>query len=182
MAILGVKSKPYGRPLSTVFGSPGKTASYLMDDDNDPILQDLRTLDYRYVRFYFHLLKDKFLLCNGWKDPVWTDVRAIRAGVDSEEKSHRDVVFGGNLIDIEQKSMFRLLVDEVSILRLAVQDSMTDETQVFHPFYVFQIASLILWSMDEYYYYAVAIFLMSFGSIATTLIETRSVGKVGNGG
>jgi hypothetical protein len=29
--------------------------------------------------------------------------------------------------------------------------------------------------MDEYYYYAVAIFLMSFGSIATTLVETRSV-------
>jgi cation-transporting P-type ATPase 13A2 len=34
---------------------------------------------------------------------------------------------------------------------------------------------LILWSLDEYYYYAIAIFLMSVGSIATTLIETRSV-------
>lgn len=49
--------------------------------------------------------------------------------------------------------------------------------QVFHPFYVFQIASLILWSLDQYYYYAVAIFLMSFGSIVTTLIETRSVSQ-----
>lgn len=48
---------------------------------------------------------------------------------------------------------------------------------MFHPFYVFQVASLILWSLDEYYYYAVVIFLISAGSIITTLIETRSVGS-----
>jgi hypothetical protein len=47
--------------------------------------------------------------------------------------------------------------------------------KAFHPFYVFQIASLILWSMDEYYYYAAAIFLISVFSITTTVIETRSV-------
>jgi hypothetical protein len=46
---------------------------------------------------------------------------------------------------------------------------------VLHPFYVFQIASLVLWSIDTYYYYAACIFLMSVGSIAATLIETRSV-------
>ncbi|KAK3325625.1 hypothetical protein B0H66DRAFT_616280 [Apodospora peruviana] len=160
ISILQVDSKPYGRVLSTVFGAPEKMTSYLLEDDPDPILRDLRTLNYRYVRFYYHPLKDKFLLCNGWKDPLWSDLRAIRVGIDQEEKSHRDVVFGDNLIDIEQKSIFRLLVDEV-----------------FHPFYVFQIASLILWSLDQYYYYAVAIFLMSFGSIVTTLIETRSTMK-----
>lgn len=114
MSILTVDSKPYGRVLSTVFGAPSKMTSYFGDEDPDPILRDLRTLDYRYVRFYFHPLKDKFQLCNGWKDPLWSDVRAIRAGIDQEEKSHRDVVFGNNLIDIEQKSIFRLLVDEVS--------------------------------------------------------------------
>ncbi|EHA57052.1 hypothetical protein MGG_06925 [Pyricularia oryzae 70-15] len=157
MAILDVQSRPYGRSLSTVFGQPGKLSAYALEEDSDPILTELRVVDYRYVRFYFQPLRDKFMLCYGWKDPNWTDVHSIRTGIDSEEKSHRDLVFGTNLIDIEQKSMFRLLVDEV-----------------FHPFYVFQIASLILWSMDEYYYYATAIFLMSFGSITTTLIETRA--------
>ncbi|KAK3686010.1 hypothetical protein B0T22DRAFT_410822 [Podospora appendiculata] len=160
MSILTIDSEPYGRALSSVFGAPGKLDSYMLDEDQDPILTDLRMLNYRYVRFYFHPLKDKFFICNGWKDPSWSDVRAVRAGIDSEEKTHRDVVFGKNLIDIEDKPIFRLLVDEV-----------------FHPFYVFQIASLILWSVDEYYYYAVAIFLMSFGSIVTTLIETRSTMK-----
>lgn len=51
-----------------------------------------------------------------------------------------------------------------------------NKLKAFHPFYIFQIASLILWSLDEYYYYAVAIFLISVFSISTTVIETRSVG------
>ena len=37
--------------------------------------------------------------------------------------------------------------------------------------------SLILWSLDEYYYYAVCIFIISMVSITTTLIETRSVSQ-----
>ncbi|KAK3297543.1 uncharacterized protein B0H64DRAFT_339399 [Chaetomium fimeti] len=160
MATLNVDSRPYERSLSTVFGSPGKMASYSMDEDQDPIVRHLRMIDYRYVRLFFHPIKDKFLLCAGWKDPLWSNVRDIRVGIDGEEKAHRDVVFGDNLIDIEEKSVFRLLVDEV-----------------FHPFYVFQIASLLLWSLDEYYYYAIAIFVISVGSITTTLIETKSTMK-----
>ncbi|KAK1997065.1 ATPase [Colletotrichum falcatum] len=157
-AVMDVDKKLYGRPMSTIFGSGEK--SYAMDDEYDPIIAELRMLNYRYVRLYFNQQKDKFVMFNGWVDPNWTDPRAVRAGIDSDEKGLREVVFGNNLIDIEQKSIPQLLVDEV-----------------FHPFYVFQIASLILWSLDEYYYYAVAIFLMSFGSIATTLIETRATMK-----
>lgn len=47
--------------------------------------------------------------------------------------------------------------------------------QVVHPFYVFQIASIILWSLDDYYYYAFCIALISFASIASTLIDTKRV-------
>lgn len=43
------------------------------------------------------------------------------------------------------------------------------------PVYIFQVASLVLWSLDEYYYYAVCIFLISVFSIGTTVIETKSV-------
>jgi hypothetical protein len=48
-------------------------------------------------------------------------------------------------------------------------------SQVLHPFYVFQIASIILWTIDDYYYYAFAIALISVSSIASTLIETKRV-------
>lgn len=113
MAILDVKRQPYDRSLSTVFGAPEKMFAQLLEDDSDPIMNELQTLDYRYVRFYFHPLKDKFIACNGWKDPAWTRVRTLRTGIDGDEKDERERVFGPNLIDIEQKSITRLLVDEV---------------------------------------------------------------------
>ena len=117
----------------------------------------LRFLDYRYIRFVFHPLKDKFVLNNNFKDPTWKEVRSIRSGLDSDERHKRGQVFGKNLINIEQKTIPQLLFDEA-----------------FHPFYVFQIASLILWSLDQYYYYATCIFLISVISITTTLLDTRA--------
>ena len=48
-------------------------------------------------------------------------------------------------------------------------------SQVIHPFYVFQIASIILWSLDDYYYYAFCIALISVVSIVTTLVDTKKV-------
>ncbi|KAK7220141.1 hypothetical protein V2G26_008144 [Clonostachys chloroleuca] len=160
MAILDVRSVYYGRPLSSVFGMSEKMFSDGFDDETDPIIDDLRTLDYRYVRLCFHPVEDKFVLSSGWKDPEWTDVRVLRSGLDTDEKGIREVLFGNNLIDIEQKPMSQLLVDEV-----------------LHPFYIFQIASLILWSLDTYYYYAGCIFFISVGSITSTLLETRATMK-----
>lgn len=114
LVIVPVQNRPYGRPVSTVFGLHEKMFSHGLDDEDDPLIDDLRMLDYRYVRFWFHPLKDKFVLAHGWKDPDWTDVRLVRSGLDSDEKTIRETVFGSNLIDIEQKSVGQLLVDEVS--------------------------------------------------------------------
>lgn len=113
MTILNVKRQPYQRPLSTVFGAPEKMFAQLLEDDVDPIVNELQTLDYRYVRFFYHPLKDKFVACNGWKDPTWTSVRMLRTGIDGNEKDERVRVFGTNIIDIQQKSATQLLVDEV---------------------------------------------------------------------
>ncbi|RVX69518.1 hypothetical protein B0A52_06582 [Exophiala mesophila] len=152
-----ISTQEYGHPLSTVFTPQQKEKlnSYRHDDDRD--LPFLRSLNYRYMRLLYHPGQDKFVLNNNWWDPQWQNVKALREGLDSEERDPRDQVFGKNIIEIEQKPIPQLLLDEA-----------------FHPFYVFQIASLILWSMDEYYYYAAAIFLISVFSITTTVIETRS--------
>lgn len=82
-------------------------------EDEDPVLDDLRILDYRYMRFAYNSLKDRFMLCNSWKDPTWTNVKDIRAGIDGDEKDIRQVVFGKNSIDIKQKTVPQLLIDEV---------------------------------------------------------------------
>ena len=47
--------------------------------------------------------------------------------------------------------------------------------QIIHPFYVFQGASIILWSLDDYYYYAFCIALISTLSVVTTLVDTKKV-------
>ena len=165
----------YGHVASTVFGLRGKKSLSLdYDEDDDPVMTHLRFLDYRYVAFCYHPLKDKFVLCSDWKDPKWTDVKSIRAGLDSDERHRREQIFGKNQIDIQEKSIPQLLVDEVSDHPPKLQQ-LPNLMQAFHPFYIFQIASLILWSLDEYYYYAVCIFVISVVSITTTLIETRSV-------
>ena len=145
--------------MSAIFGNDKE--KYIIDSedfDDDPIIPTLQCLDYRYIRFIYHPVQDKFMLNNTWKDPTWTNTRSLRMGLDGDEKSFRQTVFGNNVIDIEAKTTMQILVDEA-----------------FHPFYVFQIASLVLWSLDEYYYYAVCIFVISVFSILSTLFETKSV-------
>jgi cation-transporting ATPase 13A2 len=160
MNVQHVNQQTYGRSLSTVFGDIEKTPRGDFDEDSDPVIKQLRSLDYRYIRFCYHPLKDKFVLANTWQDPAWTHTAALRQGLEYEERDYRELVFGMNVIDIEEKSVGQLLVDEA-----------------FHPFYVFQIASLVLWSLDQYYYYAACIFLISIISIVTTLVETKATMK-----
>ncbi|POS85184.1 hypothetical protein EPUL_002709, partial [Erysiphe pulchra] len=157
----GIKSselniKNYGHSISTVFGRIEKHHIDHLEDE-DPIMNNIRILDYRYIRLIYHPLKDKFVLTSNWKDPRWIDVTSIRAGIDGDEKENRGLIFGKNSIDIEQKNLLQLLTDEV-----------------LHPFYMFQVASLVLWCLDDYFYYAACIFTISLVSIVTTLIETRT--------
>lgn len=155
-----VKAQEYGHPVSTIFGSQTKNEQDKYEEDVDPEVKTLRSIDYRYIHFIYHPVDDKYAISGTYKDPSWTSIKALKIGIDEEEKILRAQVFGQNVIDIEQKSIPRLLVDEA-----------------FHPFYVFQVASLILWSLDQYYYYAGCIFLISVVSISATLIDTRSTMK-----
>jgi len=89
-----------------------------LEEDDDPVIVFLRYLDYRYIRFCYHPLLDIFMLNNSWKDPNWDDVRSIRSGIGGDEKRHRSLVFGDNVIDIEEKTTMQLLVDEVRLFYL----------------------------------------------------------------
>jgi cation-transporting ATPase 13A2 len=45
-----------------------------------------------------------------WKDPAWNNVKNLRTGLDGDEKSYRQAVFGDNVIDIEEKTPMQILV------------------------------------------------------------------------
>uniref|UniRef100_A0A8C1UVY5 ATPase 13A3 n=1 Tax=Cyprinus carpio TaxID=7962 RepID=A0A8C1UVY5_CYPCA len=68
----------------------------------------------------------------------------------------RRFFFGLNEIDVKVPSLFKLLIKEV-----------------LNPFYIFQLFSVILWCTDAYYYYAMAIVIMSVISIATSLYTIK---------
>ncbi|KAL0481360.1 cation-transporting ATPase [Acrasis kona] len=74
----------------------------------------------------------------------------------SSLRSLHSFLFGINLIDIPVKNYFALLVDEI-----------------LHPFYIFQLVSIIIWLSDEYFIYALAIFFISTTSAFISLFETR---------
>ncbi|KAK1925519.1 putative cation transporting ATPase [Papiliotrema laurentii] len=116
----------------------------------------LKVMEYRYTRFALEPGTGRWAMIRDWRDPRWTSARAVAQGLDDETRTQRRVLMSENIIDIASKSIFGLLVDEV-----------------LHPFYVFQIASIILWSIDDYYYYAFAIALISVASVLSTLIETK---------
>ncbi|KAB1283711.1 putative cation-transporting ATPase 13A3 [Camelus dromedarius] len=68
----------------------------------------------------------------------------------------RKLLYGVNEIAVKVPSAFKLLIKEV-----------------LNPFYIFQLFSVILWCTDEYYYYAVAIVIMSLVSIISSLYTIR---------
>ncbi|XP_018422668.1 PREDICTED: probable cation-transporting ATPase 13A3 [Nanorana parkeri] len=77
-------------------------------------------------------------------------------GLSKEIHDYRKLFFGINEITVKVPSLFKLLIKEV-----------------LNPFYIFQLFSVILWSTDEYYYYASAIVLMSVISIISSLYTIK---------
>ncbi|KAI5478249.1 P-type ATPase, cation transport [Pseudohyphozyma bogoriensis] len=119
-------------------------------------VEQVKYIDYRYYRFLLHP-EGEFRMVREWKDPTWKTLHSLRRGLTDLEVQVRATLFGSNVIEVASRGLVTLLMDEV-----------------LHPFYIFQIASIVLWSFDDYYYYAFAIAIISIVSIATTLIETRN--------
>lgn len=78
------------------------------------------------------------------------------AGLTKGMHAYRKLLYGVNEITVKVPSVFKLLIKEV-----------------LNPFYIFQLFSVILWSTDEYYYYALAIVIMSIVSIVSSLYSIR---------
>lgn len=161
---------PFARPMRTVFPpcscDPPCTHAQSQQmasggppppSDTDPeAVIDPVMFEHRYARFVLHPPSGRFRMIKDWRDGAWTSAAAMRKGVSSEVQHEREALFGPNLIEIAAKSTWGLLVDEV-----------------LHPFYIFQIVSIVLWCLDDYYWYALCIALISVGSIASTLVETH---------
>ncbi|XP_030623586.1 cation-transporting ATPase 13A2-like [Chanos chanos] len=88
----------------------------------------------------------------------WTcaDLHRLKQGLSCVEQSSRRRVYGENIIDVPVKSYLHLLFEEV-----------------LNPFYMFQVLSITLWTIENYVYYTVCIVVISVLSIALSLYEIR---------
>ncbi|XP_055078913.1 cation-transporting ATPase 13A2 isoform X2 [Periophthalmus magnuspinnatus] len=123
--------------------------------------QDQKTLLRYYIldglRYVWLDRKESFVRVSILNED-WTcqDLHGFQKGLSPQEQIFRRRVYGSNLIDVPVKSYIQLLFEEV-----------------LNPFYIFQLASIILWMSDHYYYYAVCIIVISLISIGVSLYEIR---------
>ncbi|CCK71358.1 putative acid anhydride hydrolase KNAG_0G03010 [Huiozyma naganishii CBS 8797] len=166
----------YNRPLSTVLilekseqgGGDGvgndaqslDNTTHHHSNDANPNMPILVSFQYRYITFIYSPLEDIFRTNNNWADLDWLNLNHVQRGLPSVIQEDRIIAFDKNQINLKVKTTSEILFNEV-----------------LHPFYVFQIFSIILWSLDEYYYYAACIFLISVLSISETLIETKKTSQ-----
>ncbi|XP_072940541.1 polyamine-transporting ATPase 13A3-like isoform X2 [Epargyreus clarus] len=80
------------------------------------------------------------------------------SGINKKQQTELLKLYGQNSVEVEIKSYWTLFVDEV-----------------FNPFYLFQLFSIILWSLDEYYQYATCVFILSAGSCMMALYQTKQM-------
>ena len=157
LTVTEVHRQWYNRPLSTIMNVPHLhvSSSDELHVNLDPVMPILISMEYRYLKFYYTPVEDIFKTNTNWVDHQW--LHHSKDGLSTDQYDDRSLVFNQNTLDIKERPISQLLVEEV-----------------LHPFYIFQVFSIILWAFDEYYYYATCIFLISVVSIGNTLVETRA--------
>ena len=161
LVIANISRARFGERLSNFLTVTSKLedddfAADLTKDPN-PVVPYLHSFEYRYIKFFYNPVDDMFKTNSNWYDSYWLNAKNLREGTSQSLQEQRAEIFGKNNINIEEKPIIQLLADEV-----------------LHPFYIFQVFSILLWLADDYYYYASCIFVISLVLIANTLVETKA--------
>lgn len=132
------------------------------DDTNRPPLSYVDVLEYRATTFLLHPVSGQFYLLGAWRDPAWrsvvaSDTSLASTGLPADTMRDRQALFGINQVLVQGKSVFDLLVEEI-----------------LHPFYIFQVYSIILWANDDYVPYAIVIGVVSIIGIVSTTVTTKA--------
>ncbi|KAG6448590.1 probable cation-transporting ATPase 13A3 [Manduca sexta] len=80
------------------------------------------------------------------------------SGINKRQQTELIKLYDKNSVEVAVKSYWTLFVNEV-----------------FNPFYLFQVFSIILWSLDEYYQYASCVLLLSTASCIMALYQTKQM-------
>lgn len=121
--------------------------------------KSIRYFLYQHVKYIWENDDSQFVpLKLPYESLTLSEIIENSSGLTKSGQQNALKLYGFNAITIDVKSYFKLLIDEV-----------------FNPFYLFQIFSITLWSVDQYYIYAGCILFLSIVSIVTSLYETKKV-------
>ncbi|RZC32699.1 cation-transporting ATPase 13A3, partial [Asbolus verrucosus] len=119
-------------------------------------LPQLRIVRCKKLIYVWDDEKYKFIKLSGLDKGITNTEFHSHKGLTKEEQSLRRISYGTNEINVPVQSILTLLVLEA-----------------LTPFYIFQLFSLVLWLCEYYYYYTIAIIIMSVFGISTSIIQTR---------
>lgn len=123
-----------------------------------PSESQIKFFQFRHIKYYLNTEKFIFQQLEFYLDTTCDEIHTqYISGISESDLQARLKLFGQCLIDVPVPSILTLLYKEAS-----------------HPFFVFQILSIILWIAEEYYYYAFTIMVLAIGSLLSTVIEIRS--------
>lgn len=112
--------------------------------------QGTRWFEYRKSRHYFDAKKQSFMrLKNELQERYGEIQKRAKLGFTEEKAEELGTVYGPNEINVAAMPWNRVLL-----------------RKVLHPFYLFQVASVLIWFNESYSTYAIVIMVMSAISIA----------------
>ncbi|CAB0016985.1 unnamed protein product [Nesidiocoris tenuis] len=117
--------------------------------------QPVKHFDYQHERFVWNLSENAFGLLVGLAGSV-AELVKTSTGIGPKQRELSLQIHGKNSMTIEIKPYGKLLVDEV-----------------LNPFYLFELFSVILWTFDEYYHYAICAVVLSSYAIVSALYQAR---------
>jgi len=152
-------------------GRAGATKVLVYSTDGQYTVEDIRTAEaapgsdmmlprcfyFRNLRYFEREQEDSFTpMAYKAAQPYSSLLRASRQGLSQPEANLRRGLFGSNLAQVPVKSHLQLLLDEV-----------------LHPFYIFQVWSVVVWYLEPYILYATTIAVISIISALFALFSTR---------
>ncbi|XP_048519265.1 polyamine-transporting ATPase 13A3-like, partial [Dendroctonus ponderosae] len=144
------------RILTLTNRDQGKLLKFRLADGRTQERQQVRLVKCKKLSYVWDTDTRRFIKLSGLENGITRATLHSFKGQTVEEQQRKRRVYGNN----------EIRTPEQTVLQLLVLEALT-------PFYMFQLFSLLVWVAEQYYYYAVAIVIMSVVGIATSIIQTR---------
>ncbi|KAG9509462.1 putative cation-transporting ATPase 13A3 [Fragariocoptes setiger] len=135
------------------------TSSDEANNDNKPNDEPkrLRYFENKKLRYMWDESRNAFVKLYGLDKTVTLDAMFVMFdGLTKEEQRRRRRLYGDNAIHVEVQPYLRILFQEV-----------------LGPFYIFQVFSMAVWYIDDYFYYGTCIIIMSVLSLVSGVVQIR---------